>query len=173
MVRRIIICSVLVFFMALPFAFCEDKTPSKEGSGDKKPGVYTIAAPDFTLQDLSGKTRKLSEFRGKVILLNFTTTWCPWCLKEIPNLKKLHERYKGSDFVFISVYLQESQRKVSSFVEKHALPYTILLDTEGKVASSYGVRGVPTKVIIDKDGSITCWMCNDTESRLETLLRKK
>ncbi len=173
MVRRILICSVLIFFLALPFASCEDKTSSKAGSGDKKTGIYAIPAPDFALQDLSGKTHKLSQYRGKVILLNFTTTWCPWCLKDIPNLKKFHERFKGSDFEFISVYLQESRKKVSSFAEKHALPYTILLDTEGKVATSYGVRGVPTKVIVDKDGNITCWMCNDPGSRLEKMLKKK
>ncbi len=173
MVQRILVCLVLAFFLAAPFASCEDRNASKAGSGKKKSDSYTVPAPDFALQDLSGKTRKLSDFKGKVVLLNFTTTWCPWCLKEIPTLKKLHERYKGSNFEFVSVYLQESRKKVSAFAEKHSLPYTILLDTEGKTASSYGVRGVPTKVIVDKEGNIACWMCNDTESRLEKMLKKK
>ena len=86
-------------------------------------------APDFILRDLSGKARSLKEFRGKVVLLNFTTTWCPYCKKDIPNLKKLHASMKGKDFTLISIFVNESPKRVAIFAEKYALPYTCLLYT--------------------------------------------
>ena len=171
MARRIVVCSLLLFMMALPFASCEDKTPkgpSRTGSGMP----YKITAPDFSLQDITGKTWHLADYRGKVVLLDFTTTWCPWCLKDIPTLKKLYERYRNRDFEFVTIYIQESQKKVSSFASKNTLPYKVLLDPEGKAARSYGVRGVPTKVVVGRDGTIVCWMCEDTEGVLERLLKK-
>jgi peroxiredoxin len=171
MIRRIVVCSALIFMMALPFASCEDKAP-KGDSGANRGMPNKITAPDFSLQDITGKTWHLSDHRGKVVLLDFTTTWCPWCLKDIPNLKKIYERYRNPEFEFVSIYIQESQKKVSSFAGKHALPYKVLLDPEGKAARSYGVRGVPTKVIVGRDGTIACWMCDDVEGFLEKMLKK-
>jgi len=157
--------------MALPFASCEDKTP-KGGSGTSSGMPHKITAPDFSLQDITGRTWQLADYRGKVVLLNFTTTWCPWCLKDIPTLKKVYERYRSQEFEFVSIYIQESQKKVSSFAAKHKLPYRVLLDPEGKAARSYGVRGVPTKVIVGRNGTVACWMCEDTEGVLERMLKK-
>ncbi|HQI01638.1 MAG TPA: TlpA disulfide reductase family protein [Deltaproteobacteria bacterium] len=171
MIRRIVVCSALIFVIALPFASCEDKTP-KRGSGTGSGTPERITAPNFSLQDITGRTWRLADHRGKVVFLNFTTTWCPWCLKDIPTLKKIYERYRNKEFEFVSIYIEESQKKVSSFAVKHKLPYKILLDPEGKAARSYGVRGVPTKVVVGRDGTITCWMCNDTEGVLERMLKK-
>lgn len=171
MIRRIAVCSVLMFMIALPFASGEDKTP-KRASGATSGMPYKITAPDFSLQDVTGKTWRLSDHHGKVVLLDFTTTWCPWCIKDIPNLKKVYERYGKKDFEFVAIYIQESQKKVSSFSAKHKLPYKILLDPEGKAARNYGVRGVPTKVIVGRDGTVACWMCNDAEGVLEKMLKK-
>lgn len=171
MVRRIVVCSVLLFMMALPFASCEDKTP-KGAAGTTSGRSSKIIAPDFSLQDITGKTWRLSDHRGKVVFLDFTTTWCPWCIKDIPTLKKLHERYRNQEFEFVAIYIEESQKKVSSFSTKHKLPYKILLDPEGKAARSYGVRGVPTKVVVGRDGTVVCWMCSDTEGVLDRLLKK-
>jgi peroxiredoxin len=171
MFRRILICSALIFMMVLPFASGEDKAPRGE-SGSNRVGPYKITAPDFSLQDITGKTWRLSDYRGKLVFMDFTTTWCPWCLRDIPILKKIYDQYRGQDFVFLSIYIQESQRKVASFAGKHALPYAVLLDTEGKVARIYNIRGVPTKVIVARDGTIACWMCSDVEGFLGRMLKK-
>jgi peroxiredoxin len=130
-------------------------------------------APNFTLKDLSGQSRSLKDYRGKIVLLNFTTTWCPYCKKDIPNLKKLYTSLKGKDFELISIYVAESPKKVASFVEKYTLPYTILVDSEASVARTYGIQGVPTKIVVAKSGIISCWQCASAEDKIDELLKAK
>ena len=167
MMRKILACSVLLLVLFLPIASCD------EGTSHEKTGAITASlgqAPGFSLQGLSGKTFHLEDYRGKVVLVNFTSTWCPYCKKEIPDLKRIYDRYRGRNFELLSVYIQESREKVSSFARKYELPYLVLLDTEGFVSTRYGIRGVPTKVIIAPDGSIVCWMCGDVEKIVDRLL---
>lgn len=133
----------------------------------------TRQAPDFILQDLNGKARSLKDFRGKVVLLNFTTTWCPHCKKDIPNLKRLHASMKGKDFELISIFVNESPKRVAIFSEKYALPYTVLVDSEAMVARHYGVRGVPMKVVVDRNGGVGCYQCDDAEDTVVELLKLK
>lgn len=122
---------------------------STEGVKDKK------AAPDFVLRNLKGEEIRLSQFRNKKnILLVFWATWCPHCVSEVPELKEIYEKYKDQKLKLLSIDIQESHQKVSSFVKNYSIPYTVLLDTDGKVASAYGVRGIPHQVIIDKKGVI-------------------
>lgn len=112
-------------------------------------------APDFTLTDLNGQEVTLSQFReDKNVLLVFGATWCPYCVDEIPELKEVYEKYQDDDIEVIYVDVQESLKKVSSFAQKHSLPYTVLLDETGSVAGQYNVRGIPHNVLIDKEGLI-------------------
>jgi len=129
-------------------------------------------APDFTLQDLNGKTFSLKDFKGKNVLLYFTTTWCPYCKKEVPELKEMHQKYKGK-LEMLAIDMNESKAKVSSYIQKYQIPYTTLLDSEGKVAVDYSIRGVPTKVLVGKDGKVFCYMCRDLPNQIEELLKKK
>ncbi len=129
-------------------------------------------APDFTLQDLNGKTFSLKDFKGKNVLLYFTTTWCPYCKKEVPELKEMHQKYKGK-LEMLAIDMNESKAKVSSYIQKYQIPYTTLLDSEGKVAVDYTIRGVPTKVLVGKDGRVFCYMCRDLPNQIEELLKKK
>jgi peroxiredoxin len=166
MIKNLAIISVVLIFAFGSFASCDE---GKQGAGsyDIKKETIEVTATDFNLKDLAGKTHFLSDYRGKTVLLTFTTTWCPYCIKDIPNLKKIYNGYKDRDFELIAVYIQESDKKVASFVKKYDLPYTILLDTDGTVAQSYGVRGVPTKVLVDKKGKILCRACRTLEVMLE------
>jgi peroxiredoxin len=143
------------------------------GTKNQSPPAGAPMAPDFSLKDLNGKARSLKDYRGKVVLLNFTTTWCPYCKKDIPNLKKLHASMKGRDFELVSVYVMESQKKVADFVEKYSLPYTVLIDSDATAARMYGVRGVPTKVVVAKNGVIGCWQCLSAEEKIDELLKVK
>jgi peroxiredoxin len=130
------------------------------------------AAPDFTLQDINGKTVSFRDFKGKNVLLDFTTTWCPYCKREVPEMRELYQKYKGK-LEIIAIDMNESKAKVTAFVEKYKVPYTTLLDTEGKVAMDYGIMGVPTKVLVGKDGKVFCYMCRNLEKEIEDLLKKK
>ncbi|MFN3550659.1 MAG: peroxiredoxin family protein [Endomicrobiia bacterium] len=111
---------------------------------------------DFELQKLSStETIKLSSFVGKnLILLNFLTTWCPYCVREIPQLKQLQEKYEDKGLKIIAVNIGEKETEVEKFVKKQDITYTVLLDLQGKVARQYAVRGIPTNFLINLKGEI-------------------
>ena len=114
----------------------------------------TIPAPDFTLQDLQGKTFKLSGRLGKPVVIFFGTTWCPSCRAEIPAYSAIYEKYakRGLEVVYIDI--SEPPDKVARFTKSYSFPYLVLLDRDGSVATDYNIVGVPTLVLIDKEGNI-------------------
>lgn len=129
-------------------------------------------APGFSLKDLNGKTVSFKAYRGRNVLLVFTTTWCPYCKREIPELKRLHRTYRGK-LDIIAIYINESPRKVAAFVKEYQIPYTVLLDPEAEAAQAYGIIGVPTRVLVGKDGKIYCWMCRSLDTMLDQLINAK
>jgi thiol-disulfide isomerase/thioredoxin len=114
----------------------------------------TDAASDFKLQDLDGKTVKLSEFKGKPVLIDFWATWCPPCRASIPGIEKLHKSYSGKGLVVLGISLdQGGWDSVKEFVTESGITYTVLKGTED-VASKYQVRTIPMLVIVDKEGKV-------------------
>ncbi|HRT25855.1 MAG TPA: redoxin domain-containing protein [Candidatus Saccharicenans sp.] len=116
------------------------------------------AAP-FELKDLEGKTVKLSDYAGKVVILDFWATWCGPCLGSFPGMKQLVEEYQKQPdvaFVFVNCWQDEDNKEqvVKEFLEKNQYPFYVLMDTTNKVTSDYGVSGIPTKFIIDPKGKI-------------------
>jgi peroxiredoxin len=128
-------------------------------------------APDFVLKDLQNRKFKLSDHKGKPVLLIFGATWCPYCRDAIPHLKDIYERYGKKGLVAVNIDIQESRDKVSRFADKYKLPYRVLLDENAEVAQNYGVQGVPTLVLIDKNGMIACRQCNTVEQLLDKMLK--
>lgn len=110
------------------------------------------AAVDFTLQDLSGKGVRLSDFRGKTVLLDFWATWCGPCVAEIPSLEALHRKYGEKGLVVIGMNTETDHNRVRDYA-KDKISYLVLLDAEGK-SKEYGVQGIPTKIYIDAEGKI-------------------
>ena len=114
----------------------------------------SAAVSDFKLQDLNGKTVKLSDFKGKPVLLDFWATWCPPCRAAIPGLEKLHKNYSGKGLVVLSISLDEGDwDSVKSFAAEHGITYPVLKGTED-VSSQFQVRTIPMLVIINKEGKI-------------------
>ena len=109
---------------------------------------------EIQLKDVSGNTVRLSDYRGKVVFLNFWATWCPTCVVEMPAMEKLHRRLKDKNFVMVAINLQESPARVRSFFEKLELSFISLLDSSGAVGSGFAVRGLPTTFVLDKEGRI-------------------
>ncbi len=167
------ILASIIFILIVWTAPISDVRASDQNAQKISTNQPAPLAPNFTLKDLSGKTRSLKDYRGKIVLLNFTTTWCPYCKTDIPKLKKLYTSMKGKDFELISIYVAESPKKVASFVEKYSLPYTILVDTEASVARTYGIQGVPTKIVVARSGIISCWQCASAEDKIDELLKAK
>jgi peroxiredoxin len=113
-----------------------------------------ISAPDFSLKDLQGKTFKLSSQKGKPVIIFFGTTWCPTCRSELPFYKEIYETYSKRGLEVLYINVMEPREKVAKFVQANALRFKILLDENGDAATLYGVVGVPTLVLIDKEGKI-------------------
>lgn len=166
---RLLFGMILVFSLLGLFACLPSEEASKEEKWDIKKQSIEKKALDFALEDLNGNTVKLSDYKGQNVLLVFSTTWCSYCRKEIPQLKQLYAKYKEKGFEIINIDIQERKGKVSAFTVEHKLPYKVLLDKDVTVASMYGVRGVPTKVLISKDGTIICFACRSIDIMLDML----
>ena len=155
--------ALLSFFVA-----CSD--------GGNKPRIEKPAsddqAPDFTLQEVEGKTFKLSNLKGKPVLLIFTTTWCVYCLSEIPNFKKIYTDYGSRGLEVVNIDIDEPREKVARFAARYELPYRLLLDETGRVPEAYGVVSVPSSVLIDKEGKIICRQCRSVETILDEIFPK-
>lgn len=124
------------------------------GCGLTAAPVVGCPAPDFTLTDLDGNAVRLSDFRGKVVFLNFWATWCPPCRAEMPAMEELYREYRDKGVVIIGVDLGESRSSVKSFVEENGYSWTFVIDSTGEVARDYMVTGIPSSFFIDKDGII-------------------
>jgi peroxiredoxin len=122
--------------------------------------MYIVQAPgagipvEFELNDADGGPHRLSDFRGKIVFLNFWTTWCPTCRIEMPSMEKLHQQFKNGDFAMVTINLQESGSRVKEFFKEFKLTFTALMDTSGDVGVMFGINQIPTTYILDKKGRI-------------------
>jgi peroxiredoxin len=142
----------IIFIFVVIFVFCAAGLTF--GQYIPNAPFKPVKLPDFTLKDLKGNKFTLSKQIGKPVLLFFGATWCPSCRSEIPAYKNIHETYSKRGLIVIYINITEPAAKVAKFVKAHALPYKVLLDEEGSVAESYGIVGVPTMILIDKEGRI-------------------
>jgi len=113
-----------------------------------------IAAPDFSLDDIQGKTFKLSSQRGNPVIIFFGATWCPACRGEMPHYKALYDKYAQRGLKFLYIDINESTRKVARFAKENSFPFLVLVDLDGSVANDYNLIGVPTLFLLDKEGNI-------------------
>ncbi len=112
-----------------------------------------MAAPDFELENLEGKSVKLSELKGKPVFLDFWATWCGPCRRALPHTQEFAKKYKDKAHI-LAINVRESKEKVQQFMEQNNYTFPVLLDTEGEVARAYQVSGIPQFVIIDAEGKI-------------------
>lgn len=113
-------------------------------------------APVFRLQDMDEDAYSLDDYRGKVILLNFWATWCPPCRRELPSMERLFQMLKEEGFTVLAINQWEDPDHVFAYVGQLNVDpsFPVLFDPESKVAKAYGVKGLPTTFLIDKEGKI-------------------
>lgn len=116
-------------------------------------------APDFTLTDLAGQSVKLSDFKGKIVVLNFWASWCPPCKAEMPDLEQIAQDFRSSpDRILLAVNLTDGTREKESdarnYVTNNHFSMRVLLDHKGQIADDYGITGIPATFIIDRQGNI-------------------
>ena len=130
----------------------EDPTGAAEEKGSE--------APDFTVYDLEGNAHKLSDFRGKPVLLNFWASWCGPCQMEMPDFQKFYESH-GDKVNFVIVNLtdgqQETVESASAFIEEKGYTFPVYYDTDIDAAVKYGVSAVPVSYFIDAEGYFVAW----------------
>lgn len=153
MKRAFVIGAVVITFGAiLLFA------TAKAASTSRPPSSATTAAelaPDFALKDLSGKTIRLSDYRGKAVVLNFWATWCPPCRHEIPWLVDLQKQYGPHGLEIIGISMDETgPAAVKQFAERMGVNYKVVMGDNSVVANYGGVRVLPTTFYIGRDGKV-------------------
>lgn len=173
-----------VAFICAVFVMCVPAATIKVSL--KTPGSRT-AAPSFSLADASGRTEKLADYRGKVILLNFWATDCGGCRLEIPWLVDISQSFKNKSVSLIGISMDisyedlknatEAWAKVKPFVETHHLPYPILMG-DGEVAKRYDIQALPATYLIDSRGRIAATYVGlidkqNVEDNINTLLAEQ
>jgi len=167
---------VLGMFWTVVTRVSPDQTQAQVGSVPKE----GFTAPDFTLSLLDGGEITLSELRGQVVLVNFWTSWCPPCRKEMPAIESVYRNYKDIGLVVIGLNLtaQDSRPDVSAFVQEMGVTFPIALDINNAVGISYRVTALPTSFFIDRKGVIRSVIVGGPmsealiQSKVEELLRE-
>jgi peroxiredoxin len=149
---RVLLTIFLVLVVTIPIILISLKDRGAR-SRFKRPLKEGRPAPDFTFSDLEGRKVSLSDFRGKVVLVNIWATWCPPCRDEMPSMQKLYERFKGKNFEILAVSIDgNAHEAVAPFVQKLHLTFPVLLDPKGKTEGLYRITGVPESFIVDREG---------------------
>ncbi len=111
-------------------------------------------APDLALVDLDGETHSLSDYRGKVVIVNFWATWCPPCREEMPSMQRAWEQVKDENVVMLAVDVGEDEDTVFAFLGQAPVEFPLLLDQDSKATTSWPVKGLPTTYVVDPEGRL-------------------
>jgi thiol-disulfide isomerase/thioredoxin len=155
---------VLVFPAILLIGCSRAPAPAASASGSDTPGGAPAAsspapasdpAPAWTLKDLAGKSVSLADFRGKVVVLDVWATWCPPCRAEIPHFIEIQNEYKDKGVTVVGISVDSTgPADVAQFVKDNGMNYPIVMADEA-TATAYGAdQGIPTTVVIDKNGNV-------------------
>lgn len=144
---------------ALMFAEPGNTAPNTISAIEAATPTASSKAPDFKLQTIDGKQLRLSDYKGKAVILNFWATWCPPCRAEIPDMIELQKKYSSKKFSFIGVVVNDDVEKVQRFVKEKGINYPVAMGDDA-TASAYGqfieggMRGIPTSFVINAKGEI-------------------
>ena len=147
---------VAVFIVVSCLSVCSCNRQGAVTGKNESSAKQGLTAPDFTLRNLEGRDVRLSQYRGKIVLLEFWAPWCPPCKATIPELAALQTRYRDKGLVVLGVSVDEddgSVQKLSAFSQEHGINYHVLLGNE-TVERSYHVSSIPMIFVIDKEGRI-------------------
>lgn len=138
--------------------------------------AMSAPAPQFSLTDLSGKAVSLASLKGNVVVIDFWATWCHACKDAFAHLNAIQKEYEGKNLVVLGVNLEKIKpEKIAAFAKKAGIEYTILPDAESSLAKLYGIKGVPSLTVIDKNQELVKTfrgLNSSTEKEISALLQK-
>jgi peroxiredoxin len=154
MFASIIVC-VAIVITAAAFSRLKGLNNDEASSSAGHMDAAKSAAPDFKLKDLAGKEVRLSDFKGKVVMVNFWATWCPPCVLEVPSFVKLRNLYHARGLEIIGISLDGGETEaVAGFAKKLKINYPIVMGTNDTVVAYGPMSGIPVTIIIDREGRI-------------------
>ena len=175
-----------VFFLLCSFPV---RAQSSSGGGQDMARVFReaglpllrqrVSPRDFSLPLASapGETVRLSSLKGKVVFLNFWATWCPPCRVEMPSMEALYNKYKERGLEILAVNCGESAEEVTSFMRNNNFTFPTVLDSDNRMSNIYGIQGIPTSFLIDREGYIVArlvgsidWNTSRIHAALECLI---
>lgn len=113
-----------------------------------------LPAPDFSLPARDGGSLRLSDLRGQVVMINFWATWCGPCRQEMPLLQQIHARYEPLGFVMLGVNVEPDSAVAQQWLQGVPVTFPILFDQQNAVSAQYGIQGMPSSVLIDREGRV-------------------
>jgi peroxiredoxin len=157
MIKKVVAAVILVTLLTVAIVQAMDKTTetpetTSQTTASNEGLAIGAKAPDFELKTLAGETVKLSNLKGKKVMLNFWATWCPPCKEEMPAMEKLSKQ-AGKDVVILAVNI-DPQLDVQGFINENKITFPIPLDKDDKVNETYQVLSIPTTYFIDSKGII-------------------
>lgn len=153
--KKLVTIIFILITLYIP-AFSQSNTPLElqlQQAGFDIPSE-TLPLIDFELKNLSGETKKLSDYKGQFIFLNFWATWCGPCRSEMPSMEAVYQELKSDGFTIVAVDLGEKKSTVQKFADEFDLTFPILLDESNLVGSMYNAQSIPTTYLIGRDGNI-------------------
>ncbi len=162
-------------FMGLVLLAAMTALPAFDGwsMGSRVPTVG-MQAEDFRLADLTGKEQSLSQYRGKIVLLNFWATWCKPCTTEMPAMQTMYDKLRDKNFVVLAVNELEDDARVREHIKQYGHTFPVLMDRDNKVANQFGVFGLPVSVFIDQEGRVQEYLKGGllTEQKIEEIVAR-
>ncbi|MBI5841792.1 MAG: TlpA family protein disulfide reductase [Chloroflexi bacterium] len=148
---------------------------SSQANAQEQPDEYSTIpvkvdypVPELTLTDLNGNSVSLTDYLGRVVLVNMWATWCPPCKAEMPTLQAFYEKYKGDGFVIIGINDGETPDLVALFVKDYGLTFPIWLDEEYQSEKAFNTMNLPSSYVIDRSGTVRLmWIGGISQKNLE------
>ena len=156
LMNKPLIATMLILMLCASFGMLQAELPSPELSHELNRLEPPVTAPGFSLTDMDGEQHTLDDYRGKVIMLNLWATWCPPCRREIPSMESIFQDLKDKGFVVLAVNQFETPDHVFAYMGQLSVypTFPVLFDRDSKVSELYGVKGLPTTLLINKQGQV-------------------
>lgn len=153
----IILLVMVIVFATTGYKKLSENYVPEEASVGSSESVDLQPAPDFAVTDTDGNGVRLSDFKGRPVVINFWASWCPPCIAELPYFEKMYKKY-GEDVKFMMVNLTDGQREtvdvVNTFIEDTAYTFPVYYDSDSYAANAYRTYSIPVTVFIDKEGNL-------------------